>query len=310
MALKPGQITCINTLDQPLVVAAGAGSGKTFTLTKRIVHALESGFVRDIDQVLAITFTKKAAGELKSRIKSSLAAAGMMDQALKVDEAWISTIHGMCARILRAHAVELDIDPKFKVGAAAVLGEYLSDAINQALIEAELNDPEQLDALFKAYPAQAQKRGASVEGMVRELVDRMSAAYEGAQAVRMCEEAVDATRCLAHVVDCADQLRALVEAQKESSRQASALSSLNDAVEDMRKALACAPVEPQRALALMGEVPASYGFGNAEFKSASKELVALMQHDAVRVRLLLSHEHLGAIVSLAQRSLELFSARK
>jgi superfamily I DNA/RNA helicase len=51
MALKPGQLKCINTLDKPIVVAAGAGSGKTFTLTKRIVGALKSGYVQDIGQV-------------------------------------------------------------------------------------------------------------------------------------------------------------------------------------------------------------------------------------------------------------------
>ena len=62
MALTIGQEKCVNTLDEPLAVSAGAGSGKTFTLTRRIVHALESGYLSDIDQVLAITFTSKAAG--------------------------------------------------------------------------------------------------------------------------------------------------------------------------------------------------------------------------------------------------------
>ena len=57
MALTIGQEKCVNTLDKPLAVSAGAGSGKTFTLTRRIVHALESGYLTDIDQVLAITFT-------------------------------------------------------------------------------------------------------------------------------------------------------------------------------------------------------------------------------------------------------------
>ena len=102
MALTSGQQACIQTLDRPLVVAAGAGSGKTFTLTQRIAYALESGALDDIGRVCAITFTNKAAGELKARIKAELRARGMTEQALKVDDAWISTIHGMCARILRA----------------------------------------------------------------------------------------------------------------------------------------------------------------------------------------------------------------
>lgn len=77
---KPGQLACITTLDKPLVVSAGAGSGKTFTLTQRIAWALMEGsapdggaFLDGIEQVMAITFTEKAAGEIKSRVKSTFA---------------------------------------------------------------------------------------------------------------------------------------------------------------------------------------------------------------------------------------------
>ena len=118
---KEGQLRCVKTLDAPVAVSAGAGSGKTFTLTQRIAWALLPGsgadgapFLEGIDQVLAITFTDKAAGEIKSRVKATLAAEGMAAQALKVDDAWISTIHGMCSRILRMHATELGIDPAFR----------------------------------------------------------------------------------------------------------------------------------------------------------------------------------------------------
>ena len=62
----PEQALAINTIKSNVSLLAGAGSGKTFTLTRRIVHALESGYLTDIDQVLAITFTSKAAGEIKS----------------------------------------------------------------------------------------------------------------------------------------------------------------------------------------------------------------------------------------------------
>ena len=85
MALTPEQQKCVDTLVGPVAVSAGAGSGKTFTLTRRIVHALECGFVSSIDEVLAITFTSKAAGEIKSRVKGALKACGRADQALLVE---------------------------------------------------------------------------------------------------------------------------------------------------------------------------------------------------------------------------------
>ena len=128
--LEKKQERIVTTLEGPLFVSAGAGSGKTFTLTQRVLHALRPGskpraqwadpqvpeaFLDSIDQVLAITFTTKAAEELKERIRAALVAEGMEREAAKVDSAWISTIHGMCSRIIRAHALDLGIDPAFTV---------------------------------------------------------------------------------------------------------------------------------------------------------------------------------------------------
>jgi len=140
MPMKPGQRKCVETLDRPIVVAAGAGSGKTFTLTKRIVGAVQSGYVDDIGQVCAITFTNKAAAELKSRVKAELRACGLVEQSLKADDAWISTIHGMCARILRAHAVELDLDPSFQMADGTLVDRLRNQAVEEVLEAAEAGD--------------------------------------------------------------------------------------------------------------------------------------------------------------------------
>lgn len=101
--LMPQQLQIVKTLDRPLFVSAGAGSGKTFTLTRRIVYALspESGpFVEHLDQVLAITFTKDAAAEIRDRVRRALIDEGMDEEALTVDDAWISTIAlpGVCVQ--------------------------------------------------------------------------------------------------------------------------------------------------------------------------------------------------------------------
>ena len=135
--LMPQQRDIVQTLDRPLFVSAGAGSGKTFTLTRRILWALspESGpFARSMDEIMAITFTRDAAAEIRERVRAALIEAGMAREALSVDDAWISTIHGMCARILRAHALELGLDPEFGVLTDA---EELRDrAIDAVLSEA------------------------------------------------------------------------------------------------------------------------------------------------------------------------------
>lgn len=111
--LNDRQRQIVSTLDRPVFVEAGAGSGKTFTLTRRIAWALSPGsgvdgapFVDDLSQVLVITFTNAAAREIKERVRSTLREAGMREQALMVDSAWISTIHGMCSRILKRHALD------------------------------------------------------------------------------------------------------------------------------------------------------------------------------------------------------------
>ena len=154
MALTPGQKKCVDTLVGPVAVSAGAGSGKTFTLTRRIVHSLECGFVSGIDEVLAITFTSKAAGEIKSRVKGALKACGRADQALLVDSAWISTIHGACARMLRAHALDLGIAPDFTVADEAAASDMLDAALEEVLgSENDIISPGDYDALFMEYAA-------------------------------------------------------------------------------------------------------------------------------------------------------------
>ncbi len=156
--LMPQQLQIVKTLDRPLFVSAGAGSGKTFTLTRRIVYALssESGpFVEHLDQVLAITFTKDAAAEIRDRVRRALIDEGMDEEALTVDDAWISTIHGMCSRILRAHALELGIDPEFTV--LTDTDELMDQAVEHVLGRVTAPDaaPElaaSLKALYAWYP--------------------------------------------------------------------------------------------------------------------------------------------------------------
>jgi ATP-dependent helicase/nuclease subunit A len=129
-------------------VRAGAGSGKTAVLARRFVHLLRPGsagvpLVDDVSQILAITFTEKAAAEMKKKVRDVLGteieAARGADRArwirLRRDllGAQISTIHAFCARVLRENPIEAGIDPR-----AAVLDEHETRAYLENAVESEL----------------------------------------------------------------------------------------------------------------------------------------------------------------------------
>jgi ATP-dependent exoDNAse (exonuclease V) beta subunit len=122
-------------LDDTIVVEAAAGTGKTTELVARIVRLVETGRAR-IGQIVAVTFSEKAAGELKLRIREQLeqrrsssetdeeVAARLTDAVHDFEDAHVSTIHGFCAELLRERPVEARVDPSF-----AVLTESQADQI-------------------------------------------------------------------------------------------------------------------------------------------------------------------------------------
>ncbi len=112
-------------------VSAGAGTGKTAVLVERVVRRVQAG--TPVDHLLVITFTERAAAELKGRVRDRLRAVGLAEAAIGVDAAWISTIHGFCGRVLRAHALEAGIDPTFRVATETESLILRADAFARAL---------------------------------------------------------------------------------------------------------------------------------------------------------------------------------
>src|SRR5205085_2677334 len=113
-------------------VSAGAGTGKTKVLVERFARAVcEEGF--DVESILVITYTEKAAGELRSRIRAELVERGRPDLARALDGAWISTIHGFCHRLLRSHPFAAGVDPRFRVLDESQGRVLRSEAFDRAL---------------------------------------------------------------------------------------------------------------------------------------------------------------------------------
>lgn len=125
-------------------IAAGAGSGKTRVLAARFTGAVlgDPPYAgSDPESVLTVTFTEKAAAELAERIRRVLVASGRPDAARRLGDAWISTIHGMCSRILRQNALRAGIDPQFKVLDATEASALEAQAEEDALRTAMEADP-------------------------------------------------------------------------------------------------------------------------------------------------------------------------
>jgi ATP-dependent helicase/nuclease subunit A len=146
LELNPEQQNAVDATGL-VFVSAGAGTGKTRVLVERFARAVcDEGI--DVESILVITYTEKAAGELRSRIRARLVDRGRPDLARALDGAWISTIHGFCHRLLRSHPFAAGVDPRFRV-----LDESQGRVLRGEAFEAALtafcagDDPERLRLL-------------------------------------------------------------------------------------------------------------------------------------------------------------------
>ena len=104
--LNPMQLKAVKAQDGPILVLAGAGTGKTRVLTTRLAHLIATGAARPWS-ILAVTFTNKAAREMRERVTSII---GPM-----AEQVWLGTFHALCAKIIRRHAELLGLQPNFTI---------------------------------------------------------------------------------------------------------------------------------------------------------------------------------------------------
>ena len=138
-------------------VSAGAGTGKTAVLVERFVEAVcERGL--DVESILVITYTKRAAGELRARIRAELRRRGRADLARSLDGAYISTIHGFCNRLLKASPFEAGLDPRFRELDDAQASVLSSEAFDETLAAFCSPDDEERARLLTTYGARGLRR--------------------------------------------------------------------------------------------------------------------------------------------------------
>jgi ATP-dependent exoDNAse (exonuclease V) beta subunit len=196
LILTAEQRRAIAVRDGDLLLDASAGSGKTSVLVERFARAV----VHDgaaVDAILAITFTEKAAAELRDRIRARLRSLGARDEARATEGAFVSTIHGFCTRVLRAHALTVGIDPEFAIldepearglalaafedalcelacapDGTELVASYRPDQLRGAILGtyAELRSRGEREPRLPAFPASRDDRYAQ---RVYELLDRL-----------------------------------------------------------------------------------------------------------------------------------------
>jgi len=153
-----------------LLLSAAAGSGKTSVLVERFVRAVrEDGLAPG--RVLAITFTDRAAGELRERVRARLLELGEREAARDTEAAFVGTFHSFCARLLRAHALMAGLEPEFAILDEGLAGRLRVQAFTVALrafVDGERADAvdllgaygaDRLQATIAAVHAQLRSRG-------------------------------------------------------------------------------------------------------------------------------------------------------
>ncbi|WP_303706493.1 UvrD-helicase domain-containing protein [Phascolarctobacterium succinatutens] len=157
----PEQALAINTIKSNVSLLAGAGSGKTYVLMKRFVQILRSDLSVNPTNIVAITFTRKAADEIKGRVRQAvgecveqaqndLERMRWQEHLQKVESAPISTIHSLCSRILRDNPVETQLDPEFTILEDFEAQDFFQETLQQYLRK-NIKDNAALRRLVQTY---------------------------------------------------------------------------------------------------------------------------------------------------------------
>ncbi|HJQ22748.1 MAG TPA: UvrD-helicase domain-containing protein [Blastocatellia bacterium] len=311
MQWTEAQREAIETRRQRVLVSAGAGSGKTRVLVERFLRLLEENPSWNVPDIVAVTFTEKAAREMVSRIRREIRQRIEAAESLEARERWrahrnaldsarIGTIHSLCAALLRAHPAEARIDPAF-----TVLEEIEADMLLEQAIEATLaaaareSRPSALSLIdifsyLSAHEVEAAltslvRQGAGATAAMARLEDKTPADIftEWQQSLREAREAA---------------ARALVESDewRESARAVARLAALDatDKIEQVRAEVAARLAEindspdaalPQRLLDIRSVIVLR---GGSAKKWPSQEALGDVKDALTRMRDLIKGEAL------------------
>ena len=176
--LTPAQREAVTHVDGSLLVLAAAGSGKTRVITRRVAFMLGKGIGGA--NILALTFTNKAAGEMKERIEALVPRSGV----------WVGTFHGLCARLLRSYAPLVGIDRGFTIFDQSDRLRAVKDAMERLELEDASVTPERVDSAISRAKndlvtpeAMAKRAGDHVQAVTAKVYARYQERLKAASAV-------------------------------------------------------------------------------------------------------------------------------
>jgi len=276
------QAAAASATEPSIAVVAGAGTGKTRVLTDRYLHLiLERGVA--VGRVLALTFTEKAAREMKDRMIRALADRGRPDLAREAEFAPISTVHAFLARVLRERALDAELDPRFAIADEITAELYLEEALAATVLGLE---PELRTALVDAHDGEVFLR--SLYLAARATPFRMD------ELVPVAPDLDDfGSRLERFLEECATQ-----NAGGKTGEKLAALAELSVGLQSLEPAMA-----DDFALAVKGGVAAAQRDLFRQGRTLAKEYGQL-------VHLERAQESGAAIVEALQRLDETYTARK
>ena len=230
--LTDEQARAVARRSEPLLLSAAAGSGKTSVLVERFVAAVRDDGIAPA-RILAITFTERAAGELRARVRARLLELGDREAARDTEAAFVGTFHGFCARLLRSHALAAGLDPGF-----AILDEGLGGRLRELAFRAALRD------------FLAQERGEAVDLLAAYGVDRVRT---------MLDQVYGELRSRGQRLPRLPPARARPPRERDGS-------DADDAPEDARADAALDDAEAIRACALLDELLQRFGDAYEQLK--------------------------------------------
>ena len=176
-SLNPQQRQAVETVRGPVLILAGAGTGKTRVITFRIAHMIERGIPPG--NILAVTFTNKAAREMKERVGKLVPRLKKKD-GKKPDGPTISTFHSLCARILREHIEVLGYKRNFVIYDESEQLGAIKKILSNISAKGESTDPKAILSLIGRFKNGGSKAAAFAEPSVRAMAEHVLKRYESA----------------------------------------------------------------------------------------------------------------------------------